>query len=128
MRNRWFSKRAMFLHLAVLLWTPSCLLAGWWQVTRALDGNGLSYLYSVEWPIFALVGIAIWWVQIHTDPDTVGARAQRKLQAQHAQEVSAADAPARQLEDEELAAYNDRLQLLALEGNTKTWRHSRMAP
>jgi len=120
----------MFLHLAVLLWTPSCLLAGWWQVTRALDGNGLSYLYSVEWPIFALVGIAIWWVQIHTDPDTVGARAQRKLQAQHAQEVSAADAPTRQLEDEdeELAAYNDRLQLLALEGNTKTWRHSRMAP
>ena len=79
MRERWFSRRALTLHLAVVLWVPGCLVAGWWQVTRALDGNGLSYLYSVEWPVFALVGIWMWWSLIHTDPETVGARAQRRL-------------------------------------------------
>jgi hypothetical protein len=91
-----------------------------------LDGNGLSYLYSVEWPCFALVGLWVWWVQIHTDPDTVGARAQ-----QHMREASelAGIAPVtatrrREDEDEELAAYNDRLARLAEDGRAKTWRTS----
>lgn len=80
-RKRWFSGRAVALHLAILVWFPGCLAAGWWQVNRAFDGNGLSYLYSVEWPVFAVVGVWGWWMLIHTDPDTVGRRAQEKLAA-----------------------------------------------
>ena len=113
------SKRALQLHLAVLLWVPACALCGWWQVTRAFDGNPLSYLYSVEWPVFAVVGVVIWWVMIHTDPDTVGARAQRRA----ARAAPAAPSVRRvEDEDEELTAYNDRLAELAARGAPKTWR------
>ena len=81
MRQRWLSRRAIILHVSVLVWVPMCLVAGWWQVTRALGGNGLSYLYSVEWPVFAAVGVVAWWSLVHTDPDTVGARAQKRMLA-----------------------------------------------
>jgi hypothetical protein len=122
-RQRWFSARALKLHVAVLLWSPGCLVAGWWQVTRALGGNSLSYLYSVEWPIFALVGAWGWWVLLHTDPDSVGARAQRRIEAQQA--VTGPPVPVRRVdeEDEALAAYNDRLAELAAKG-PKTWRRT----
>jgi len=112
------------LHAALLIWVPGCLVAGWWQVTRAFDGNGLSYLYSVEWPIFALVGIWMWWSLIHTDPETVGARAQRRMEQARTRAGIAPKAPQRHRdeEDEELAAYNDRLARLAAEGRAKTWR------
>jgi len=124
-RARWFSRRAVGLHVAVLLWVPGCLIAGWWQVTRALDGNGLSYLYSVEWPAFALIGIWVWWVQLHTDPETVGARAQRRLEAAVRQQGKPVAATRRrEEEDEALAAYNDRLAELAATGKPKTWRRS----
>jgi DNA-binding transcriptional regulator of glucitol operon len=126
-RARWFSKRALTLHVAVILWVPMCLIAGWWQVTRALDGNGLSYLYSVEWPLFAIVGIGAWWVLIHTDPETVGARAQRRLLAVRGPGNSAGSPPAprrREDEDEALSAYNDQLAALAVSDHPKTWRRS----
>ena len=77
MSGRWFSRRAMKLHVAVLFWVPACLIAGWWQVNRAFDGNALSYVYSVEWPIFALLGVWAWWVFIHADPERAGAAGQR---------------------------------------------------
>ena len=126
MRAQWLSRRSLGLHLAVLLWFPGCLLAGWWQVTRALDGNGLSYLYSVEWPAFALIGVWVWWVQIHTDPNTVGAKAQRRMAADRSRTGIAPVTPERHREDEdeELAAYNDRLAKLAADGRAKTWRTS----
>jgi hypothetical protein len=120
----------LLLHLAVLFWVPACLLAGWWQVNRAFDGNGLSYLYSVEWPIFALLGLWGWWVFIHTDPDEAGASGQRHLMASVAESASVGSDldrtdTRRRLEDEddELAAYNDRLAALAERG-PKTWRNT----
>ena len=90
-----------------------------------MDGNGLSYLYSVEWPIFAIVSVVVWWMLIHTDYDNVGARAQRKAarrQGRGANETP--PMPPRRIdeEDEELAAYNDRLAELAESGRVKTWR------
>ena len=114
----------MSLHLALLLWTPGCLVAGWWQVTRALDGNGLSYLYSVEWPVFAIIGVWVWWIQIHTDPETVGLRAQRRLEAARSTPGAPAATTVRRYDDEdaELAAYNDRLAELAAHAKPKTWR------
>ncbi len=147
MRTRWLSRRAITLHVSVLLWVPGCLLAGWWQVTRAMGGNSLSYLYSVEWPVFAIVGVYAWWSLVHTDPDTVGARAQRRLLAARAPALVADPPPSaagaaptaktdrrppgvsaspldrrRDEEDEALAAYNDRLAELARTGATKSWR------
>jgi hypothetical protein len=76
-RERWLSRRAVFLHLGCLLFVPFCVVAAWWQITRAEDGNGLSYLYTFEWPVFALLGIYFWWQFLHTDYDTVGLKGLR---------------------------------------------------
>ncbi len=73
-RKRWFSHRAFVLHLEVLIVAPGCAVAGWWQATRALAGNGLSWFYSVEWPVFALLAIWGWWYLIHEDPEVYAAR------------------------------------------------------
>jgi hypothetical protein len=116
----------------VLIWVPGCLIAGWWQVNRAFDGNGLSYLYSVEWPVFAIVGVWGWWMLIHTDPETVGRRAQQRIEAEQRQEegieaeATGGGVPGqphrrREEEDEALAAYNDRLAQLAERG-PQGWR------
>ena len=74
MRKRWFCPRAVLLHLEFALLVVGCLAAGWWQATRALGGNGLSWFYTVEWPVFALIAIAAWWHLIHEDPEVREAR------------------------------------------------------
>ncbi len=73
-RRRWFSRRAYLLDLEVLILAPGCAVAGWWQATRALAGNGLSWFYSVEWPVFAILAIWGWWYLIHEDPEVYAAR------------------------------------------------------
>jgi len=75
-RRRWLSPRALLLHLEVVIVAPACLAAGWWQVRTAMAGNSLSWVYSVEWPIFALIAVGAWWYLIHEDPDAYRARKQ----------------------------------------------------
>lgn len=56
-----------------------CLLAGWWQLQRALAGNALSWAYTFEWPIFAVLAGIGWWQLIHDTPDELRRRrAERK--------------------------------------------------
>ena len=128
MRQRWLSRRAVLLHVALLVWFPGCLLAFWWQVHRAFSGNTLSYLYSAEWPAFAVIGVWGWWALVHTDPEQVGRRAQERLRrvpavATPAAPAGSATAPVRRREDEDeaLTAYNDRLAELAAKG-PRSWR------
>lgn len=139
-RERWLSARAVSLHAAVLVFVPGCVLAAWWQVSRAQSGNQLSYLYSVMWPAFAILGVCFWWMLIHTDFDSVGLRGMRR-QAELAEvaeqsQLQPADPatgtapfePPSPLgpgsdDDPELAAYNARLAELADKGPS-TWRNS----
>jgi hypothetical protein len=136
-RERWLSARALSLHVAALVIVPGCALAAWWQVTRAEDGNQLSYLYSVMWPVFGILGVYFWWMLIHTDYETVGLKGMRRQQADVPDVVpdvveAASPAPATLRpeapvvvdpdEDPALAAYNARLAELAAQG-PKTWRH-----
>jgi integral membrane protein len=79
LRRRWLSRRALLLHLEVAIIVPACVVAAWWQATRALAGNGLSWVYSVEWPVFALLAIAGWWHLVHEDPETYRARRARPV-------------------------------------------------
>jgi DNA-binding transcriptional regulator of glucitol operon len=124
-RDRWLSKRAVSLHVAALVAVPACAVAAWWQVNRAQDGNDLSYLYSVMWPVFGVLAVVFWWMLIHTDYDTVGLKGMKRQQA-----ASPAPPPGRAddsvdpiaADDPELAAYNARLAALASEG-PKTWRN-----
>ena len=62
------------LHAAFLLIAAGCLTAGWWQVQRAMQGNTLSYLYSVEWPAFIVVAGIGWWQMVHDTPEDIAAR------------------------------------------------------
>jgi len=141
MRERWLSKRAITIHLITLAFVPLCGLAAWWQIARAFGGNGLSYLYSVEWPIFAAIGVYFWWMLIHTDYDAVGLRGMRaRMESAPAPDPASATAldgtsitttgedvgvrgpaPALEVDDPELAAYNARLAQLS-ETGAKTWR------
>jgi hypothetical protein len=62
------------LHAAFLVIASGCLIAGWWQVHRAMQGNTLSYLYSVEWPAFAVVAGIGWWQMFHDTPGDIAKR------------------------------------------------------
>ena len=111
----------------LVVWVPVCLAAFWWQVTRAFGGNSLSYLYSVEWPVFAVIGVVGWWLLLHTDPETAGTEGLRRATAARADRPGGdglAAHPLRRTEDEDeaLAAYNDRLAALSQSGVEKTWR------
>jgi hypothetical protein len=132
-RERWLSKRALSLHAGLLFFVPACAFAAWWQITRATDGNGLSYLYAVEWSIFAILGVYFWWMLIHTNFDAVGLRGMRNREAKDAPgpaplpaaavgPASAPVPPPAGEVDPELAAYNARLADLAAQA-PQTWRH-----
>ena len=81
-RRRWLSRRALLLHLEVAVVAPACVVAGWWQATRALSGNELSWVYSIEWPVFALLAVAGWWHLVHEDPEAYIARKARSSQSE----------------------------------------------
>lgn len=49
------------LHLPVLLGVAGSLVAGWFEWTRALAGRQVAWVYAGEWPLFAVLGIVIWW-------------------------------------------------------------------
>jgi hypothetical protein len=64
----------LLLHAAFLGIAAACLTAGWWQIHRAMQGNTLSYLYSVEWPAFVVVAGIGWWQMVHDTPEDIAAR------------------------------------------------------
>jgi hypothetical protein len=135
-RSRWLSRRAVALHVTALVATCGCAVAAWWQVSRAEDGNQLSYFYSVMWPTFGILVIAFWWLLVHTDYELAG-RKGLGSQAAASSPGPAADTPAGvgapaspdagrptevEVDDPDMAAYNARLATLASRG-PKTWRH-----
>jgi hypothetical protein len=130
--KRWLSRRAFVLHFLLVTVVPGCLVAGWWQVHRALGGNLLSYFYSVEWPIFAVLGGIAWWQLIHDVP--TGAeyekprRERRSLLHRDEEVPSPALAWDKALETPELQNYNQYLRALAARGARKTWGNPRGLP
>jgi hypothetical protein len=63
--KKYFTWRCIGLHALVVVLVPAFLLAGWWQYHVALSGNTLSWMYTVEWPFFALYAVYVWWKLIH---------------------------------------------------------------
>lgn len=120
------------LHFLVVTVAPGCLIAGWWQVHRALSGNLLSYFYSVEWPIFSLLAVVAWWQLLH-DERVEGEFEQpskEKASFLHRDE----EVPSKPLvwdkalETPELLAYNQYLSALSAGRGRKTWRNPRGLP
>jgi hypothetical protein len=90
--RKYLTWRCMGLHALVVVLVPLFCLAGWWQYRVALGGNDLSWVYTVEWPFFAVYAVYIWWRLIHdegTPFDRLWAAKQR----------AAADAEGRPLHD-----------------------------
>jgi hypothetical protein len=72
--RQWVTPRSLLLHAAFLVIASGCLIAAWWQVHRAMAGNTLSYLYSIEWPAFAVVAGIGWWQMFHDTPEDIAER------------------------------------------------------
>ena len=120
-RTRWLAPRSLLLHLALVAWVAGCVVATWWQIGRAIGGNEYSYLYAVEWPVFAIAGVFGWWALLHTEPPSEEAQDARREEEARLRAEAAAKRE-REEEDEELAAYNDHLAQLAANGRRRGWR------
>ena len=86
--HRWFSARAIQLHLEFFLIVAGCAAATWWQARRALGGNGLSWFYTFEWPILAAIAIAAWWHLIHENPEQRAARKRERAEKDPAERAA----------------------------------------
>jgi len=108
-------------HLLMVVSFWGMLWLGDWQLHRALGGNGLSWAYTFEWPLFAIFAVVFWartirdefrirrnGGEIPVDADAVSAV--RNLPAGLG--VVQVEAPADDAGDEELAKYNAYLARL----------------
>lgn len=122
MLSRWLSPRALLLHVLGAAWVTGCVVAADWQVGRAFQGNAFSYLYAIEWPVFAAGGAVGWWALVHTDPRSAQERAVRRAADEELRASAHVALRDRSSEDPELAAYNDHLASLASANKPKGWR------
>jgi DNA-binding transcriptional regulator of glucitol operon len=111
-RARWLSRRALRLHLTLLITVPGCLVAGWFEFTRAQAGNELSWVYVFEWPFFAGFGCYMWWRLLHEDDDSRETRPARKGAAVASPASSPEGAASEKLPDPQLRAWNEYLARL----------------
>lgn len=128
MKSKWFSSRAIFLHLALLVWLALCAVAAWWQVGRAVQGNALSFMYSIEWPVFGVLGVLGWFAMLNMERATEEEERERlEYEERMRAEARAARARAEAIEAEKqdplLAAYNDHLAKVAVQPKKKLWGH-----
>jgi hypothetical protein len=115
-RPRWLA-----WHLAMVVAVAGMLALGYWQLRRAEEGNGLSWAYTFEWPIFAVFAVVFWAKTIRdefsppeadapagqAEPAVGGARPDGSAGRAGDQEPDQAEP-----EDEDLAAYNAYLARL----------------
>ncbi len=118
-KNVWLSRRALKLHVVILIVVPAFLALCFWQLSRALDGNTLSWAYVFEWPLFAAYAVYMWWRFVHeaaeegSPPADAGADSGSQTAPDAAQPTAPAAGSQEAEEDQELAAYNAYLAQLA---------------
>lgn len=101
-----------------------CAVAAWWQVGRAVQGNSLSFLYAIEWPAFAVLGVLGWFALLNLEKSSEDDElARREFEAKMRADARMARDAARAEEDPALAAYNDHLAQLASTPKRRLWGH-----
>jgi hypothetical protein len=106
----------MRLHLTILVLLPSFLILAKWQLSRALGGNNLSWMYTVEWPLFALYAVYVWWRLIREEHGVIERKQPRTARGR------TRAAKRDQQEDLERAAYNSYLKSLRVEEESRQAR------
>jgi DNA-binding transcriptional regulator of glucitol operon len=115
----WLSRRAIKLHVVILIVVPAFLALCLWQISRALGGNTLSWAYVFEWPLFAAYAIYMWWRFVHEaaedtpPPATAGADPGGPTASAPHDSPAPEETAQEKEEDKEMAAYNDYLAQLA---------------
>ena len=113
-------------HALMVVTVLGMLALGDWQLHRAEAGNGLSWAYTFEWPIFAGFAI-VFWAKTIKDEFRPPARAEGldNVALPAGRDGTAGDVPgtdpgagaADDEDDEELAAYNAYLARLTAEAS-----------
>jgi hypothetical protein len=49
------------IHLLLIIGLPICAAAGGFELSRALSGHDIAWVYTVEWPLFGVFGVYMWW-------------------------------------------------------------------
>ncbi|MGD0378541.1 MAG: hypothetical protein ABSC30_01015 [Acidimicrobiales bacterium] len=135
MRDMWTSRRAISLHVALVVFVPGCVALTWWQVSRALGGNTLSWVYTFEWPLFGAYAVYMWWKLVHDVPGArPGHQATPDAMPSAGSDATPDATPSAGSDatpdgddgpedagDDELAAYNRYLADLNASGRRKRW-------
>jgi hypothetical protein len=106
-RTPWLTGKALRLHATLIVVAFGCLAAGGFEISRALSGNKLSWVYVFEWPFFAGFSVVIWWRLLHEDDPAGPASAPHSPQAPGVRSTPALDGDA--IEDDQLRAWQDYL-------------------
>ncbi|MEU4419390.1 hypothetical protein AB0F81_02110 [Actinoplanes sp. NPDC024001] len=77
-------------HFIALVLTAGCLGLGWWQFSRAADGNAVSWGYMFQWPVFGGFVVFIWFREVQV----ARRRARGESTTTVAEEAPAAPRPA----------------------------------
>jgi DNA-binding transcriptional regulator of glucitol operon len=114
----WLSRRAIKLHVVILIVVPAFIALCLWQISRALGGNTLSWAYVFEWPLFACYAVYMWWRFVHeaaedAPPATAVADPGGANASAAAPQAPPEETAQEKEEDKEMAAYNDYLAQLA---------------
>ncbi|MFC7532624.1 hypothetical protein [Actinoplanes sp. GCM10030250] len=117
-------------HVAALVLTAACLGLGWWQFSRATDGNSISWGYMFQWPVFGGFVVFIWFREVQLARRRIAGEPETPAEPAPASASRSADAPValgrpvrvaaarpadrpESSDDPELEAYNDYLSWLA---------------
>ena len=122
---RWL---AWLLFVIVAFW--GMLWLGDWQFHRAIGGNGLSWAYTFEWPLFAGFGVIFWARTVRDEfrtrrgptlADVAAAEAAARPILPDGIGTRPIDRPDDDADDSDLASYNNYLAKL----NAEVTRHGR---
>ena len=70
---QWGSAASWRLHAALVAGLALAGVATWLEWTRAHAGHAVAWVYTFEWPLFAVLGTYLWWRLLHADvPSTPG--------------------------------------------------------
>jgi hypothetical protein len=68
--QRLTGSEAVKLHLTLAVGLAVCIAAFWFELSRALGGNALSWAYVFEWPLLAVFAVYMWWSLLHGNRPT----------------------------------------------------------